>query len=205
MTLVESGRLEEALPHLEGAVDGRRRTLGARHPRTLVSMTNLGQLYRRLGRLADAASVYEESLDAKREVFGPEHPETLTSINNLSLVLLDLERYDEAASMLEGHRSERQHTGARGRGPHRAPARRRGRALLAARRSRLPGRGEGPPGPLRGRRRPADPARSQQRPDARGHARATLTGTRGKDGSRAEPVRSGQIQDESRLSRAWGG
>jgi len=58
--------------------------LGAEHPDTLTSMSNLASMYRAQGRTAEAAALEEEVLEKCRRILGAEHPDTLTSMGNLA-------------------------------------------------------------------------------------------------------------------------
>ena len=65
----------------------RRATLGDRHPSTLNSINNLGQLLQAKGDLTTAEPLLREALEVSREVLGNRHPSTLISINNLGTLL----------------------------------------------------------------------------------------------------------------------
>jgi len=69
------------------ALEAQRATLGDRHPDTLTSINNLGELLRERGDLDSAEPLHREALDARRETLGDRHSDTLTSISNLSLLL----------------------------------------------------------------------------------------------------------------------
>ena len=57
--------------------------LGAEHPDTLTSRSNLAEVLRGLGRLEEVEAEHRAALDACTRVLGAEHPDTLTSRNNL--------------------------------------------------------------------------------------------------------------------------
>ena len=57
-----------------------RETLGNRHPDTLTSIHNLGELLRAKGDLAAAEPLCREALEGMRETLGDRHPHTLSSI-----------------------------------------------------------------------------------------------------------------------------
>ena len=67
----------------------RRETLGNRHPDTLISINNLGQLLHTKGDFAAAESLCREALEVQRETLGSRHPHTLISISNLGTLLQD--------------------------------------------------------------------------------------------------------------------
>jgi tetratricopeptide (TPR) repeat protein len=75
--------MADALPLYEESFRRRRATLGSDHPDTLLSMSNLGLIYKDAGRLADALPRLEEALKRRRAKLGPDHPETLVSMSNL--------------------------------------------------------------------------------------------------------------------------
>ena len=74
---------------LREALEGRRETLGNRHPSTLISINDLGVLLKAKGDLAAAEPLYREALKGRRETLGSRHPHTLTSINNLGKLLAE--------------------------------------------------------------------------------------------------------------------
>ena len=80
-------KLEEARLMHEEALQVCRKTLGDRHPSTLVSLHNMGLLLQDMNKLEEARPLLEEDLQACRETLGCRHPSTLTSINNLGLQL----------------------------------------------------------------------------------------------------------------------
>jgi tetratricopeptide (TPR) repeat protein len=58
--------------------------LGADHPTTLTSRSNLAAAYARAGRLAEAVEMHQQTLADRERVLGPDHPTTLTSCHNLA-------------------------------------------------------------------------------------------------------------------------
>jgi tetratricopeptide (TPR) repeat protein len=62
----------------------RRTLLGAEHPSTLGSMSNLAGTLWAQGKLESARKIQEQVLEIMRRVLGAEHPYTLTSMNNLA-------------------------------------------------------------------------------------------------------------------------
>ena len=90
----------EAQAQLEGAVDLRRRALGAEHPDTLRSLSLLATLYVARGAWAKAEPAAIQVVEGQRRTLGLEHPQTLTSL----WVLADVYRYemklDEAVAIL---------------------------------------------------------------------------------------------------------
>ena len=70
--------------------------LGAEHPDTLISRSNLAALLRNLGRLEEAEAENRAVQGIQTGVLGAEHPDTLASRSNLALVLHGLGRLEEA-------------------------------------------------------------------------------------------------------------
>ncbi len=83
--LVQSGRVEEALPHLEAALKI--------NPDLPEAENNFGNSLRRLRRPADALPHFERALQLR--------PGYLEALNNAGLALLDLGRIDEAIARFE--------------------------------------------------------------------------------------------------------
>ena len=81
------GKLAAAESLLHEALEGKRETLGSRHPSTLASINNLGLLLRDKGELAAAEPLLREALEVADETLGSRHPDTLTSISNLGTLL----------------------------------------------------------------------------------------------------------------------
>ena len=84
--------------------------LGDRHPRTIISMNNLGSLLQNQGKLDEAEPLYREDLEASRATLGDRHPDTLASIDMLVSLLIDRGKLDEALPLyreaLEGRRAK---------------------------------------------------------------------------------------------------
>ena len=83
-TYIDLGMYADARPHLERALQLHRRTLGARHPKTLRTMSRLGHLAKLQGRYAEAEALLTQALDGQKRVLGPAHRETLNSTSYLS-------------------------------------------------------------------------------------------------------------------------
>jgi hypothetical protein len=73
------GKLDEARPLLEEALQANRETLGDRHPETLISIGNLADLLRALGDLDEAEAALGNAVGAAQEVFGSNHMVTLVT------------------------------------------------------------------------------------------------------------------------------
>ena len=79
LLLQDMGKLEEARPLYEEALQARRETLGDRHPSTLTSIGNMGALLYGMGQLTEARPLFEEALQARKETLGESHPSTLNA------------------------------------------------------------------------------------------------------------------------------
>ena len=60
--LLAVGKLDEARPLLEEALQAQRETLGDRDPSTLISISNMGGLLQGMGKLDEARPLYEDCL-----------------------------------------------------------------------------------------------------------------------------------------------
>jgi hypothetical protein len=70
--------------------------LGAEHPDTLTSASNLASYLASQGKYADAERIEREVLGVRKRVLGAEHPSTLASANNLAASLEGQGKYAEA-------------------------------------------------------------------------------------------------------------
>ena len=80
----ERGDYFGALRHWERVSEVRQQSLGAEHPDTLMSVSNLASVYESLGRYGDAERLYLRELPASERVLGAEHPDTLRSAASLA-------------------------------------------------------------------------------------------------------------------------
>ncbi|MCI0458203.1 MAG: serine/threonine-protein kinase, partial [Gemmataceae bacterium] len=92
----ELGLSAAAQPHLERALEIRRRVRGEEDPETLIAMNNLGLLYGSQNRYAQAEPLYTKALEIRRRVLGEEHPDTVQSMNNLAMLHRAQGRYAQA-------------------------------------------------------------------------------------------------------------
>lgn len=93
--LAERGQPEEALPHLERAVEGMVRVHGENHSSTLIQQNDLAKAYLESGRLAQAEALFRHVLGRQEALLEEGHPYTETTRNNLAMALL--KRRDPAA------------------------------------------------------------------------------------------------------------
>ena len=89
--------LKEAEPLLREALQGKIKNLGKRHPETLISVNQLGQLLRnRLAPVEEVEALLSEALEGRLEALGPRHPQTLNARGNLADLLRERGRLDQA-------------------------------------------------------------------------------------------------------------
>jgi serine/threonine protein kinase/tetratricopeptide (TPR) repeat protein len=80
------GDYPAAQPHLERALELRRRVLGEEHPSTLDCMKLLAALYVDQGAFAKAEPLTVRALELSRRVLGEEHPNTVAHMNDLAIL-----------------------------------------------------------------------------------------------------------------------
>jgi tetratricopeptide (TPR) repeat protein len=73
--------------------------LGASHPDTAQSLSNLGSLYYKIGQSDRAESLYLRSLTIREQQLGMDHLQTAASLNNLALLYESMQRYSEAEQL----------------------------------------------------------------------------------------------------------
>jgi tetratricopeptide (TPR) repeat protein len=78
-------RAELAIGAAEPLVADCERVLGADHPDTLASRSNLAVAYRAAGRTAEAIPLFQRTLADCERVLGADHPSTLMARSNLAL------------------------------------------------------------------------------------------------------------------------
>lgn len=81
------GRLEEAQPILEEAVELNRRLAGAQHPELARALENLGNVHYRLGNLDRTLDLLGEVIAIRRDGLGDDNPEVARTLNNRGMVL----------------------------------------------------------------------------------------------------------------------
>ncbi|SDZ65075.1 Tetratricopeptide repeat-containing protein [Asanoa ishikariensis] len=97
---LDDGDAETAIARYRAAHDTQVRHLGADHPQTLVTLSNLAEASRLTGQLSAAAGLHEQCLTSRRRVLGADHPATSVSMNNLAVTYQALGRADEAHQLL---------------------------------------------------------------------------------------------------------
>jgi tetratricopeptide (TPR) repeat protein len=94
------GRLEEARPYLEQALEIRKAALGEEHPYTVVSLEKIGLYYMKEGDFDLAEKYLVRSLTLREKVLG-NHPHTARSLNALGELNFIRGELDKAQSYLE--------------------------------------------------------------------------------------------------------
>jgi tetratricopeptide (TPR) repeat protein len=89
---MQRGELQEAETLHDRVLAIHEKTLGAEHPTTATSLSNLGNVLFLQGKHAEAERVYRRALAVREKVLGPEHPDVATSLNNLANAMQELGR-----------------------------------------------------------------------------------------------------------------
>lgn len=97
----DAGRLGEAIGMLQQTSAQQCRSLGDRHPKTLVTRHNLARALRESGEADAAMSQFRDVLAAQRETLGISHPHTLTTRGNLALTEQAQGRLEEAIAQFD--------------------------------------------------------------------------------------------------------
>jgi cellulose biosynthesis protein BcsQ/tetratricopeptide (TPR) repeat protein len=78
------------------------RSLGAKHPHTVVCMTNLGVIARAFSEHSEAIELTREAVETLDDMLGPDHPFTLDSRTNLAICLAEGGDAASAEQTLDG-------------------------------------------------------------------------------------------------------
>lgn len=95
------GRYDDAITALADALAVAEARLGPRHPKTLMTATNLGTLYRVTGQLDQARRQLEDALVQTEDMVGGEHPDVARVLGNLAAVHVDEGYSEKAVPLLE--------------------------------------------------------------------------------------------------------
>jgi serine/threonine protein kinase/tetratricopeptide (TPR) repeat protein len=106
----ELGEYAAAEPHLQRALELRRKALGEEHEATGEAMNQLGLLYWRQGRLEQAEPLYRGALAIATRALGPDHRATLAYEMNLAVLFRAQGRYKEAEPLYEHNLEAKQRT-----------------------------------------------------------------------------------------------
>jgi len=99
VSLFKQGRLAEAEAAFREVLDGHRRTLGEDAQKTLVTMSNLGDVLRFANRLDEADSILRAASSGLNRRLGPTDPASLRAMGNLAIVAHARELPDEAGPL----------------------------------------------------------------------------------------------------------
>jgi tetratricopeptide (TPR) repeat protein len=94
--LQERAQYVEAEPLHKRALAIYEKALGAEHPHTATSLSNLAELYYSQGRYGKAEPLLKRSLAICEKALGADHPYTAASLNNLATLYDSQGRYEEA-------------------------------------------------------------------------------------------------------------
>jgi len=100
-TYRELGMLSVAEPHLQRALELRRKALGEEHPDVAQAMNQLGLLNWRQGRLDQAEPLFRKAHEMGQRLLGRDHPDTLAYEMNLASLYRSQGRYQEAEPLYE--------------------------------------------------------------------------------------------------------
>ncbi|KAJ7107926.1 hypothetical protein C8R44DRAFT_986984, partial [Mycena epipterygia] len=73
--------------------------LGEENPETILTMSNLAEIYKQLGQLKEAAELLERVMKKQKQVLGDDHLHTLLTMNNLVHTYFELSRFQEAKEL----------------------------------------------------------------------------------------------------------
>ncbi|KAH8834572.1 hypothetical protein DL96DRAFT_1810811 [Flagelloscypha sp. PMI_526] len=94
-----SGLFQESCEVFQQQVSEMRVTLGAEHPETLASMSNLAWAYLDLGRDQDSLNLYTHVLELQKRLLGEEHDDTLATMSNLVVTYNNLNQHCNALEL----------------------------------------------------------------------------------------------------------
>ncbi|KAK4463074.1 P-loop containing nucleoside triphosphate hydrolase protein, partial [Cladorrhinum samala] len=98
----ETGRTEEAIDILKELVTTCSKALGPQHPRTLMSVEDLGVSFMDEERYDEAIAAFQDSLERRKnaKALGPDHPRTIQAMRNLARAYQKNNDWLEAADLL---------------------------------------------------------------------------------------------------------
>lgn len=98
-TYMDLGQYVEAQKQFERALELHRRTLGARNPNTLKTMSRLGSSADLQGKYPVAEALFVQALEEQGHLLGSEHPDTLYSMDRLASVYSHRGKYPKAEKL----------------------------------------------------------------------------------------------------------
>jgi tetratricopeptide (TPR) repeat protein len=96
LKLRDAGKLDEALPFAERALEIRERLLGTKHRDVAAAIDSLAGIYTDRGEYVKAAPLYSRALAIREKALGKDHPDTASSLNNLAALYYYQGKYEEA-------------------------------------------------------------------------------------------------------------
>jgi serine/threonine protein kinase/Tfp pilus assembly protein PilF len=99
-TYWDLGLYAEARQQLERAMELHRRVLGPKDPKTLKTLSRIGDTARSQGKYPEAERLLSQALDAQRRALGPQHPDVLNSVDGLANVYESEGKYEQAEPLL---------------------------------------------------------------------------------------------------------
>jgi tetratricopeptide (TPR) repeat protein len=98
-TYLDLGLFREARTQFERALELNRGALGEDNPKTLKTISRLGNIGWIEGKYAEAEKLIGQALEIQRKVLGSEHPDTLYSMRNLGVAYYYQRRYAQAEAL----------------------------------------------------------------------------------------------------------
>jgi len=78
---------DEAIEHLQLALDEQRRALGENHPAITVTLVNLAVVHQSRGEFDKSYALRSQTLALERRIFGAEHPRVAQSLHSMGIIL----------------------------------------------------------------------------------------------------------------------
>jgi CHAT domain-containing protein/Tfp pilus assembly protein PilF len=94
--LYQQGKIHEALPLAQKALEIRKQLLSDRHPDYAHSLHNLAALYHAQGEYSKAVPLYRQALAIRKQVLGDRHPDYALNLNNLAGLYQSQGQYAQA-------------------------------------------------------------------------------------------------------------
>ncbi len=94
------GRIDDCLAVLEETMKLQKASLGADHPDTLHSMSNVANVYLTLDRPCEALPLFQEALKSSIVKLGPDNADTLRCMYNMARWHMALDQPKEAETLL---------------------------------------------------------------------------------------------------------
>ena len=99
--LYSNGNFGPALEAAKRALALAEASLGAEHPGTATSLSNLADIYQAQGVYVKAGPLYQRALAIREKVLGPQHPDTAASLTNLALLYEAQRAYGKAEPLCQ--------------------------------------------------------------------------------------------------------